>query len=123
MRNANIGWNREMVLALLAENPRAVERGLVAIYNRQTADEQVEGVARVQNGAGFNGRDAAFGGVLARDVLAGKPLRGKALDIAARMCRTYVGQLVEEAAGKPVPARYAPATLVDFGGDTPPGDC
>jgi len=111
MSDAN--WTREAVLRLLAENPRAVERGLVAIYRRQTADEQVEGVARVRNGAGFNGRDAAFGGVLARDVLAGKPLRGKALDIAARMCRTYVGQLVEEAAGKPVPARYAPATVLD----------
>jgi hypothetical protein len=123
MSNANGGWSREAVLRLLAENPRAVERGLVAIYRRQTADEQAAGVARHQNGRGFNGRDAGFGGRLAEDVLRGKRLRGKALDIAARMCRTYVGQLVEEAAGKPVPARYAPATLVDFGGDTPPGDC
>jgi hypothetical protein len=118
--NANVGWTREMVLALLAENPRAVERGLVAIYNRQTADEQVEGVARAQNGRGFNGRDAAFGGVLARDVLAGKTLRGRALEIARRMCRTYVGQLVQEAAGKPVPphyaARFAP-TVVDSAPD------
>lgn len=109
-----------MVLALLAENPRAVERGLVAIYHRQTADEQVEGVARVRNGRGFNGRDAGFGGLLARDVLAGKTLRGRALEIARRMCRTYVGQLVEEAAGKPVPpafaARFAP-TQVDSAPD------
>lgn len=108
-------WTREDVKALIEKSDRAVERGLCAIYARQTEDEQSSDVARHRNGCGFNGRDAGFGSTLARQILAGKPLRGRAVEIARRMCMTYLGQLVEvaNASGKPPPRATvaAPATF------------
>lgn len=51
-------WDKAAVHALLDQNPEAVARALMTIYERQTADEQVSEETRHRNGVGFTGRDA-----------------------------------------------------------------
>lgn len=90
---------------LLIMNDRAVERAVVAIYNRQENDEKVSGTTHHSNGVGFSGADARKGSYYARWVLGeikGVPMRltGHHLDNARLMMRKYVRQLSEIAAEK-----------------------
>lgn len=80
---------------LLTMNDRAVERAMVALYQRQTADEQSTGSTRLLNGAGFNAFDAKTGSYYARWVMGGRSLTGRHLDKARRMAGKYVRQLAE----------------------------
>jgi hypothetical protein len=92
-------YNAEQIVALLNTSDKAVERGIVAIYRRQTVDEQNDATTKHHNGMGFNARDARFGTYMAKYVLDGKPLTGKFLDTARKMTKRYVRQLVEVANG------------------------
>src|SRR5437764_9937822 len=51
-------WDRESLIALLNTNNYAVERALLTIYARQTADEQETETTSHNNGVGFSGFDA-----------------------------------------------------------------
>ena len=53
-------WTKEDVQELIRSNDAAVARAILALYARQTADEQRAETTRHHNGVGFNGRDAAF---------------------------------------------------------------
>jgi hypothetical protein len=44
----------ESIRTLLNKNDKAVERGLVAIYNRQTLDEKLDKYTKHRNGVGFS---------------------------------------------------------------------
>lgn len=85
---------------LLTMNDRAVERAIVAIYNRQTADEQTVGDTKHSNGVGFNGADARLGTYYAKWILSGRNLTGNHLVKARLMSHKYVRQLVEIATEK-----------------------
>lgn len=87
-------WTKDDIKALLEKNDLAVERALVALYNRQTADEQATHTTAHHNGMGFNGVDADFGTSLAEKVLKGWKLSPKQLAAARKMLRKYVGQLL-----------------------------
>lgn len=87
-------WTKDEILALLAERDAAVARALVALYERQTADEQSALITTHHNKMGFNGLDARFGSELARKVLKGWTLSPKQLAAARKMLRKYAGQLV-----------------------------
>lgn len=85
---------------LLTMNDRAVERAILAIYNRQTYDEQVSSDTKHSNGIGFSGADARLGTYYAKWILSGKNLSGNHLDNARMMSHKYVRQLCEIATAK-----------------------
>ncbi len=78
---------------LLSKSDYAVERAMLAIFNRQTMDEQNLGSTIVHNGMGFAAPDARLGSYYARWIISGKRLSGKHLDKARSMSYKYVGQL------------------------------
>jgi hypothetical protein len=93
-------WEIDEVKALLSRNDKAVERGIVRIYDLQTADEQASDRTKHRNKVGFNGVDAGFGSYLAKWVKGGKSLTGKYLAAARKMTLKYAGQLTKVANGE-----------------------
>ena len=53
------------IVRLLESNDKAVIRALVVLYNRQTADEKVEGDAKHRNNRGFRPAHARMGSSMA----------------------------------------------------------
>jgi len=93
-------WTREDIVAMLNTNDRAVERGVVAIWQRQTADEQDSDTTRHSNGIGFSGWSAHSGSYYAKWVESGRRLTGKHLDKARKIALHHVGQLTRIANGE-----------------------
>lgn len=93
-------WDKSSIVSLLDRNPVAVERALVAIYKRQTADEQNCQEALEHNGVGFSGADAPSGSYFATWILSGKHLSGKHLDKGRKIAKKYHRQLLDIAAGQ-----------------------
>jgi hypothetical protein len=85
------------IFSLLVYNSRAVERAMIAIYNRQTEDEQIAQDTKHSNGKGFAASDARLGSYYAKWVLSGKQLTGSHLDKARQMSFKYIRQLAEVA--------------------------
>jgi len=106
---------RQDILSLLNEtipgsNPQqftlkanfAVERAILVLYSRQTADEQITKSTSNENGMGFNSTDA---GILSSFALQiqdsgypkGKRLSPKQMAIARNKVQKYTRQLIEEA--------------------------
>jgi hypothetical protein len=91
-------WTPDTIKALLDRSDKAVERAVVAIYERQTVDEQDAGETRHRNHRGFASCHAHLGSYYARWIESGRHLDGKHLEKARRMMRWYTGQLLEIAA-------------------------
>lgn len=94
-------WTRPQMLWVLERSDAAVERGLLALYARQTADEQQTGVTREHNGMGFGAFDAEFLTSCAQQILTnrwgrpeGQRLTQRQFAIVRKKVRRYVGQLV-----------------------------
>ena len=87
-------WNASRVRLLLMNNDRAVERGILAIYDGQTLDEKQSDATRHHNNIGFNAPDARRGSYYARWIRSGRRLTGKHLDKARMIMMKYAGQLV-----------------------------
>lgn len=68
-------YTADTIRALLAADPRAVERAILALYARQTADEQETEATRHDNGAGFNAADARRLSFIATRLQGGMHLR------------------------------------------------
>jgi hypothetical protein len=108
-------FTKDEIAKLIDTNDQAVYRGLVTIYQRQTADEQNAEDTKHQNGMGFNGRDAKFGTSLAKQVIAfneGKstyryPLSRTQLESGRKLLRKYAGQLAKVANEKAQAAEAA----------------
>lgn len=94
--------------ALLAANPRAVERAIVALFARQTEDEKATETTRHLNARGFNAADARKLSFIAAFLGEGKHLRTETCIRYARIVRKYRGQLAEIANEKAA-ARLASA--------------
>ena len=88
-------WTPEAIRVLLDRSDKAVERAVVAIYDRQTCDEQAREDTIHRNGVGFAACHAYRGSYYARWILAGRHLTGQHLDKARRMVRWYAKQLCE----------------------------
>lgn len=93
-------WTPERVRELLAGNPRAVERAIVALYDRQTADEQAQGDTRYTNGVGFSGADARRLSFVAEFLRSGKHLRLETCAKYVARVSKYAGQLADIANAK-----------------------
>ena len=53
-------WQKENICQLLDRNPKAVIRGIMAIYSLQTKEEQFKGKSIEHNGQGFGKSDVKF---------------------------------------------------------------
>ena len=84
----------------LETNSKWVERAIVVLYQRQTADEQATQSTKVHNGRGFTACDARRGSYMAKWILSGKSLNGEWLEKARKMAKKYIRQLLEEAVKK-----------------------
>jgi len=101
-------WNKDTILALIEKSDTAVCRAVLAIYDRQTADEQATAATADSNGIGFNGADASFGSSLAKQFMERGTLSPRQIACARKMMRKYAGQLAEIANAK-AKATAAPA--------------
>ena len=101
-------WTPAAIVTLLSGNNRAVEKGIVAVFNRQTIDEQSTVTTRHSNGIGFNVPDAKLGTYYAKWVMAGRELTGWHLSRARELAIKYRAQLADVANtnGKPCPPAY-----------------
>ena len=86
-------WNANQIKSLLATNDRAVVRGIVVLYDRQTADEKASDATRHHNGIGFNALDAGILSSFARQIRSGKTLSEKQMAVAKKCMMKYAGQL------------------------------
>jgi hypothetical protein len=80
----------------LEVNPKWVERAIVVLYERQTADEQRTSSTKVHNGRGFASCDARAGTYMAQWILSDNRLSGIWLERARKMAKKYIRQLMEE---------------------------
>lgn len=60
MRQPKTSWTKERIQALISQNPLALERALLVVYNNQTLDEKRSHDTNHDNGIGFTGTDAKF---------------------------------------------------------------
>lgn len=88
-------WTEVEIANLVLTNNRAVEKAILAIYNRQTESEQANSTTLHTNGVGFAGPDARLGSYYARWIISGRSLSGKHLDKARQMAIKYRRQLTE----------------------------
>lgn len=100
---------KDTILALLDRSDLAVGRALLALFNRQTAEEQGTGATVEQNGQGFNGVDASFGSSLAVQFRDKGSLSPRQIACGRKMLRKYAGQLAEIANAKAPAPVVAPA--------------
>jgi len=92
-------WTRTEIEAMINDNDRAVERAMVAIWERQTADEQETQGTRHHNGRGFAAWSARSGTYYAEWVRSGRRLTGKHLVKARKIALHHAGQLTDFANG------------------------
>jgi hypothetical protein len=93
--STNASITRNIIADKLQNDDKWLYRGIVAIYERQTADEQQAETTNHHNAKGFNGTDAKFGTSLAKQILAGRTLTVNQAQAARKMMRKYAGQLVK----------------------------
>lgn len=86
-------FTRQEIIALLRSSPHAVERGILALYERQLEDERAAGTARERNRSGFSLATAPDGTRLARQLLAGGHLSGPDLARGLEITEFHAGQL------------------------------
>lgn len=96
---------KQTIQDALTKSSKFVERALVALYARQTADEQVIKEASEDNGVGFTGTDAEILTSFAEWVIKswkpeGEKLSAKQMEIARKRLPKYWRQLAEIAAEK-----------------------
>lgn len=107
-------WNEFEVKQLLLKNDRAVERALMALYHRQTVDEQVSSQTKTRNGKGFNAKDAFIFTSLAESFLKFRKLSFKQIELlrgknGQHRIGKYWRQLLEVAEGNGYKVSYKPS--------------
>ena len=103
MSGINI-WTKERIRKELKTNTKAVTRGILALYDRQTDDERVNRATSSSNGMGFNSHDAAFLSSLAMQIYKKGFLTEEQLKKGRESMLKYSGQIA-----RMVEDRYAKA--------------
>lgn len=88
-------WDKQRIIDLIESRPAAVNRAVVALHARQTADEKATRSTRQSNGVGFNSADAGLLSYYADWIRKHGGLTGAHLERARKKVRKYAGQLVE----------------------------
>lgn len=96
-------YTKEIIAEKITTDQAWTERAVVAIFNRQTSDEQYRGTTVERNFVGFNGCDAEIMSSFALWIIRGRRLTPKQLALAQKKIRKYAGQLVSIANEKEVP--------------------
>ena len=86
----------EYVKVQLSTNPAWVQRAIVKLWQRQTADEQAAKTTGHDNGVGFNGTDAMILSSFAEQINKGRTLSVKQLAIAFKKLPKYSKQIISE---------------------------
>ena len=89
-------FTKEFIQEKLTNDVRWIERALVVLHNRQTAEEQESQGTFARNGRGFNGRDASYLSYCAEWVKRGKSLSGKHAENCGKSLKKYWKQVLEE---------------------------
>jgi len=94
-------WTKKEIKEMLKSDDAAVCRGILAIYNMQTIDEQATEHTHYHNGVGFNGIDAKILSSFAKQIQSWRvekkykrPLSEKQMTYARKKIVKYAGQLV-----------------------------
>ena len=85
---------KEFIKEKLITDQRWLMRGIIAIYEKQTWDEQQSEMTKEDNGVGFNGIDAYILSSFAKQIKAGRTLSIKQLAIAQKKMPKYARQLL-----------------------------
>ena len=98
-------WTKEQIVEMLETNDMAVTRAVIAIYQRQTEDEQITRHTLKSNNVGFNSSDAPYLSYCAKYAIDRKvALSGKHLEKSRTRVRKYWKQLMDIANSKDVGA-------------------
>ena len=95
-----IQFTREYFNAKFDSDPRWVERGILALYRKQTAMERAIGATTDHNKQGFSGWTANSGTYYAKWILSGKHLDGRHLDRARKIVKHHCVQIIRIATGE-----------------------
>ena len=87
-------WNKDKMLARLSTDDAFMLRGLIALYQRQTADEQNSASTMHSNRQGFSAYTARQGTAIAKKAIANRYIGWTEMEIARNICRKHAGQLV-----------------------------
>ena|SRR5579875_1441139 len=101
-------WTEQQIVTLLDTNDRAVERAIVAIYERQTADEQATEHTRHDNSVGFRQNHAKRMSYYARLIKSGRHLYPRQLELSRTWMKMYRRQLADIANKKEQAAFRSP---------------
>jgi hypothetical protein len=86
-------WTKDQIKYMLLNNNKWLCRGILALYDLQTALEKNRQHTNEINGVGFNQPDAPFLSEVARLLIAGKTLTQGQLNYARKKMIKYSGQL------------------------------
>ena len=99
-------WSREEIEEKVKSDDRWLYRAILAIFDKQTADEKIEEETKHHNGVGFTGVDAPFFSSLAKWLKRVKDQSGtmfltpKQKTAARKQIVKYCGQLTKIANGE-----------------------
>lgn len=85
---------KEFIAFKIASDQRWLERAILAIYKRQTHDEQRDEQSKYHNFRGFNGPNAKRMTYYACWLKSGRSLSGRHLEDARHRVQKYCGQLL-----------------------------
>jgi hypothetical protein len=91
---------KDYIKMAMVKDTRWLLRGIVAIFEKQTYDEQQSEATKEDNGIGFNGVDAYILSSFAKQIKQGRTLSPKQLPIALKKMPKYAGQLLKIAKGE-----------------------
>lgn len=91
---------KEFIKEKLLSDNKWLMRGIVAIFEKQTWDEQQTEQTQEHNGVGFNGIDAELMSSFAKQIQRGRVLSAKQLALAHKKMPKYSGQLLNIAKEK-----------------------
>lgn len=90
----------DLIKDKLQNDKRWLERGILAIYEKQTSHEKYVQSTVEHNGVGFSGCDGRYLSYTARWIQSGKHLSGQHVTKAQKKMMKYSGQLLKIAKEK-----------------------
>jgi hypothetical protein len=90
-----MAYTKEQIQEMLKTKDKAVIRGILALYERQTRDEQTTKDTKHRNGVGFNSADASLLSSFAEQFKRRGFLSSKQIDWARKKLMKYARQLAD----------------------------
>ena len=88
-------WTKELIREKLETDIKWLSRGIIAIYEKQTKDEQLSQITNKTNNVGFSSCDAYILSSFAEQLKRGQNLSAKQVEIATKKMKKYSGQLAK----------------------------